>query len=221
MIRTLLALRFRAFLAGLANSMNKSKAKPKKSVGTWILLGLLVVYVLGASCVMMYLLFDFLVAPYHLMRLDWLYFGLAGTMALGIALLGSVFASQSQLYEAKDNALLLSMPIPPKYILLTRILPLLSMNLLLCAIIMVPAMVVYAINVGFSLGGLALQIAAMVMIALLAVIKAEGYLVDICLIYAMISFLSVVVLSRIYTGSYLERKAEKHRKKGGHSDADS
>lgn len=60
-----------------------------------------------------------------------------------------------------------------------------------------------------------------VMIALLAVIKDEGYLADICLIYAMISFLSVVVLSRIYTGSYLERKAEKHRKKGGHSDADS
>lgn len=61
----------------------------------------------------------------------------------------------------------------------------------------------------------------MVIIALLAVIKDEGYLVDICLIYAMISFLSVVVLSRIYTGSYLERKAEQHRKKGGHSDADS
>lgn len=61
----------------------------------------------------------------------------------------------------------------------------------------------------------------MVIIALLAVIKNEGYLVDICLIYAMISFLSVVVLSRIYTGSYLERKAEKYKKNGGHSDADS
>ena len=61
----------------------------------------------------------------------------------------------------------------------------------------------------------------MVIISLLAVIKEQGYLMDICLIYAMISFLSVVVLSRIYTGSYLERKAEKHRKKGGHSDADS
>ena len=61
----------------------------------------------------------------------------------------------------------------------------------------------------------------MVMIALLAVIKDEGYLVDICLIYAMISFLSVVVLSRIYTGSYLERKAEQRKQKGGRSDADS
>ena len=61
----------------------------------------------------------------------------------------------------------------------------------------------------------------MAIVSILAIIMEEGYLVDICLIYAMISFLSVVVLSRIYTGSYLERKAEKHRKKGGHSDADS
>ena len=42
----------------------------------------------------------------------------------------------------------------------------------------------------------------MVSIALLAVLKKEGYLIDICLIYAMISFLSVVVLTRIYTGVY-------------------
>ena len=34
----------------------------------------------------------------------------------------------------------------------------------------------------------------MVMIALLAVVKNQGYLIDICLIYAMISFLAVVVL---------------------------
>ena len=45
-----------------------------------------------------------------------------------------------------------------------------------------------------------------VMIAVLAVLKGEGYLVDICLIYAMISFLAVVVLSRIYTGVYREEK---------------
>ena len=51
-----------------------------------------------------------------------------------------------------------------------------------------------------------------VMIAILAVLKGEGYLVDICLIYAMISFLAVVVLSRIYTGVYRERKDRQKRK---------
>ena len=51
-----------------------------------------------------------------------------------------------------------------------------------------------------------------VMIAILAVLKNEGYLVDICLIYAMISFLAVVVLSRIYTGVYREEKAHQKKK---------
>ena len=61
----------------------------------------------------------------------------------------------------------------------------------------------------------------MVSIALLAVLKNEGYLLDICLIYAMISFLAVVVLSRIYTGVYRETKDHENKKKGEGSHADS
>lgn len=54
----------------------------------------------------------------------------------------------------------------------------------------------------------------MVIIAVLAVLMNEDYLVDICLIYAMISFLAVVVLTKVYTGVYKEhqaRLAEKRR----------
>lgn len=60
----------------------------------------------------------------------------------------------------------------------------------------------------------------MVIIALLAVIKNQGYLMDICLIYAMISFLAVVVLTRIYTGVYRESK-EYENAKGDETHADS
>lgn len=49
----------------------------------------------------------------------------------------------------------------------------------------------------------------MVIISILAVIMEEGWLVDICLIYAMISFLAVVVLTKVYTGVYLEAKEKK------------
>ncbi|MGYP004496221229 len=49
----------------------------------------------------------------------------------------------------------------------------------------------------------------MVIISILALYLQEGYLVDICLIYAMISFLAVVVLTKVYTGVYLERKEQK------------
>ena len=55
-----------------------------------------------------------------------------------------------------------------------------------------------------------------VMISILAVLKGEGYLVDICLIYAMISFLAVVVLSRIYTGVYKEAKDHQKQKEDSH-----
>ena len=55
-----------------------------------------------------------------------------------------------------------------------------------------------------------------VMISILAVLKGEGYLVDICLIYAMISFLAVVVLSRIYTGVCKEAKDHQKQKEGSH-----
>ena len=60
----------------------------------------------------------------------------------------------------------------------------------------------------------------MTMIALLAVLKDQGYLMDICLIYAMISFLAVVVLTRIYTGVYRDAKAhEKKKEEKKHADS--
>ena len=46
-------------------------------------------------------------------------------------------------------------------------------------------------------------------IAILAVMKQEGYLVDICLIYAMTSFLAVIVLCKVYMGVYRQRKEGK------------
>jgi len=51
----------------------------------------------------------------------------------------------------------------------------------------------------------------MVSICILAVIMKEDYLVDICLIYAMISFLSIVVLTKVYTGVYMKEKDEKEK----------
>ena len=49
----------------------------------------------------------------------------------------------------------------------------------------------------------------MVIISILALVLDEGGLIDICLIYAMISFLAVVVLTKIYTGVYLQSKEER------------
>lgn len=53
----------------------------------------------------------------------------------------------------------------------------------------------------------------MVIIAILALLLKEGYLVDICIIYAMISFLAVIVLTKVYLGVYLERKKKEEEEK--------
>ncbi len=53
----------------------------------------------------------------------------------------------------------------------------------------------------------------MVIIAVLTLMLQEGYLADICLIYAMISFLAVIVLTKVYMGVYRERKEQEENEK--------
>ena len=55
----------------------------------------------------------------------------------------------------------------------------------------------------------------MVIIAILALLLKEGYLVDICLIYAMISFLAVIVLTKVYMGVHKENTSAKEEEENG------
>ena len=52
----------------------------------------------------------------------------------------------------------------------------------------------------------------MTMICVLAIRLNEGFLADVCLIYAMISFLAVIVGTKVYTDVYLENR-ERRRKR--------
>ena len=49
-------------------------------------------------------------------------------------------------------------------------------------------------------------------LAILSVYLEESYLVDVCLIYAMISFLAVVVLTKVDTGVYKEHRERLEKK---------
>lgn len=52
-----------------------------------------------------------------------------------------------------------------------------------------------------------------VIITILSVLMDEAYLLDVCLIYAMISFVAVIVLTKIYTGVYRQEQAEEKEEK--------
>ncbi len=50
------------------------------------------------------------------------------------------------------------------------------------------------------------------LIVFLSLLTGEGYLMDIALIYAMLSFLAVVLLCRIFIGVHRKQKAEEAEK---------
>ncbi len=167
MMKALLRLRFQALFAGLTRQ-SRQTGKKKSGKGMIALFVILYLYVAVVLCGAMGLMFLTLAEPYHLLGLDWLYFAIAGSMGLGFSIIGSVFTTQSQLYDAKDNDLLLSMPIPPARILLSRMLPLMALNLVFSGIVMLPAVVVYAIVIRFSIWGLISQLLSLAAISLLA-----------------------------------------------------
>lgn len=77
------------------------------------------------------------------LELDWLYFALMGLLAILLGVFGDVFNTYAGLYQAKDNDLLLSMPVPPGKILLVRLTGVYAMGLLYEALVFVPAAIAY------------------------------------------------------------------------------
>ena len=139
MLKTLVAVRFRA----LISSLFKSRVGQKKSgAGKKILWAILGVYILGVYLMLFGMMFYGLYEPFSTTGLTSLYYALGAFMALTLGFAGSVFATQSQLYDAKDNELLLSMPVKPWMILMSRMIVLYLSNLLFTALVMLPAGVV-------------------------------------------------------------------------------
>lgn len=48
-----------------------------------------------------------------------------------------------------------------------------------------------------------------IIVAVLSIYLKESYLLDICLIYAMLSFLAVIVLTKVYMGVHKEQEIKK------------
>lgn len=51
-----------------------------------------------------------------------------------------------------------------------------------------------------------------IIISVLALLLSEGYLMDVAIIYAMIGFLAVILLTKIYMGIYASKKNKEEKK---------
>ena len=82
-------------------------------------------------------------APLIESGMGWLYFAMMGLISILLGVFGGVFNTYAGLYHAKDNELLLAMPIPPSKILTARMTGVFAMGFMYEALVFVPTMIVY------------------------------------------------------------------------------
>lgn len=180
MLKTLLKVQFAALKASMLRSRRK---QTKGSTGRGIGLALLFIYVIVCFFIMFGSMFSSICMPLHELGLGWLYYAIAGLMAFMLTFIGNVFATQTQLFDAKDNELLLSMPIAPKFILGSRMLLLLALDLGYVLLVMAPAGVVYCMNYSVT----ALGVVYFIISTLLLPLMVQAFS---CLIAWIISLIS-------------------------------
>ena len=145
-----------------------------------------------------------LCAPLTQAGMGWLYFALMSLLAIFLGAFGSVFNTYSGLYLAKDNDLLLSMPIPVRVIMTSRLLSVYLMGLMYSGIVILPAILVYwftvPVTAGRILGGVVLLVDISLFVLTLSC--ALGWVVaKISLKLKNKSFVTVV-LSLVFFGLY-------------------
>lgn len=148
---------FRSYFYDAKKNKPRSKAA---TIGFIVLYAVLMVGLIGG---MFALLALSMCGAAHEAGLDWLYFTLFALVGLLLGVFGSVFNTFSGLYQAKDNDLLLSLPIPVRAIMVSRLLGVYLMGLMYSGVILLPCVIVYwvlcPVTVGAVVGGLALVLA--------------------------------------------------------------
>ena len=134
MLKVLVKKQFQESFRSYFVDRKTGKARSKGAIiGLFALFGLLMLF-LCACFVGMALSMSVLLDT----DLNWMYFVIFGIVSIAIGIFGSVFNTYAALYLAKDNDLLLSMPIRPRDILLSRIIMVFGLSLLYSAVVWVP-----------------------------------------------------------------------------------
>lgn len=203
MLKVLTRVRLEVLKSWLTGSSRMKKAQSK-----WKLVGfaLLMLYVLWAIGFLFWTIFSGLAEPFHMLQMDWLYFAMVASMSFALMFVGSIFTAKAQLYEAKDNDLLLSMPIKPSYILISRLFMLWIITLVLGLITAAPALFAWLKVTPLSGVGLASYLIIFVLalpLFSLAVSALFGWLLSVVSSRLGGKSLVTVVLSMLFLGAYM------------------
>lgn len=127
-------------------SLNNKKKK-KKSRGSQIAGMAFLYFLLVFIC--FYLAF-MMAGSFIPAGLDWFFFAIFGLSGLAMSIFINVFMAHSMLFKSKDNTLLLSLPVTPQAVLLSRIVVLLVNCFIVGAFLWLPAIIAYIVVAQFS-----------------------------------------------------------------------
>ena len=202
MLKVLLKKQFFEFFRSFFVDQKKNTARTKAASVVWIVFYIfLMVGMLGG----MFTALSFtMCSSLAAVDLAWLYFSIMGLLSLLLGVFASVFTTYSSLYLAKDNDLLLSMPIPVRLIMIARLLGVYLMGLMYSILVILPAIIVYWVQVSFSplsvLGCLALLVVISVFVLVLSC--ALGWVVAKISIKLKNKSIVTVLLSLLFIGLY-------------------
>ena len=204
MIKSLVSLRLRSALLSVVSGKDKSGKARALSGGKLAVTAILLVFLLAC-----FVFISFSTSVGMAMVLvplghSELYFGIFTALSLAVIFFFSIFETKSELFECKDNALLLSLPIKPGHIIISRILVVLIYNYAIEAIIAVPALLSYYLCAGTgasAIFGTALVFIALPMLAT-ALASGVGYLVALFSSRFRYKTLATVVFSVIFIAAY-------------------
>ena len=151
----------------LQNILGNMTARKKNGKGMLVLFAFLMVYCFGVFGFLFYEMFGVMAdtlaaAPQY----QWFYFAMIGLLSFGLSFFFTAFTAKSELFEAKDNELLLSMPIKPRTILLSRMAVLLLVEYLISLLVMVPAGLAWFTAAGLNVPQLVIYVVGSVFLPL-------------------------------------------------------
>lgn len=187
MISILIKLKLRSFISML------TRGSKHKLIPGLICISILSLVIGGA----IYAVFEELVPMFILADITSLFYILIFSIIVMLCILGSVFLVIEEIYNAKDNDLLLSLPIKQSDILLSRLVSILITNYLYSFAIALPALIISIQLLNISLIQMLIFICVVVTLPLLSmtVTCSLGYII--ALLIAKTSLKNIIIL-----GSY-------------------
>lgn len=203
MVKKLLMINLRAMYVSMF-MRGKKRADAKRSVLVKIGVAALAVYVIAAFAMLIVMLFGELLVPFFELGIGWMYFSLNGLIVMGLCIITCIFMAQAQIFNAKDNELLLAMPIKPSSILLARILTLLVIEYIFEALIAIPALALWISGGYATFGGVILAVIGYLLLPLFALALACLLAWILTLLTARLRRKNIVTLliSLVFLGAY-------------------